>query len=121
MQNLRAIIKQIRSISFSLTLIFFTVLFLIPQQYLLDEVFDWWDKAQHSLAFAILTITGFWSHPNHIKAISVSLLLYGGLIEILQSLSTWRHGDILDWVADSTGVFICYGLRQLWSAKFHGK
>ena len=120
MHVLRAMIKLIRSVLFSVTLIFFTVLFLLPQEYLAEQVFHWWDKAQHSVAFAILTVTGFWSHPKHSKALFVLLLCYGGLIEVLQFLSGWRQGDLVDWVADSIGVFICYGLRWLWFTRLSG-
>lgn len=111
MKHLSPVVKPIRASLFSLTLIFFTVLFLMPQQYLTEEVFHWWDKAQHSIAFAILTLTGFWSHPKHLNALFLLLLIYGGVIEIMQSLLGWRHGDILDWLADSVGVLICYALR----------
>jgi VanZ family protein len=30
----------------------------------------------------------------------IGLLLYGGLIEVLQWLMGWRFGEISDWIAD---------------------
>lgn len=113
MNYLSSVVKVLRTSLFSISLLCFTVLLLIPQQYLTEEVFNWWDKAQHSLAFAILTVTGFWSHPKHATAIFILLLVYGGVIEVLQSLLGWRHGDIQDWLADAIGVLVCYALRRI--------
>lgn len=85
----------------------FTVLFLLPTEYLNEDVFDWWDKLQHALAFSTLTQIAHFAYPSKLFQISVALLIYGGLIEILQSLTGWRQGDVGDWLADGIGVLIC--------------
>ena len=84
-----------------------TVLSLTPVEHLPPQVFDWWDKAQHALGFALLTIAArlaysAWS-GRHVWA---GLLLYGAAIELAQAASGWRHGDVADWIADAVGVGI---------------
>ena len=68
-------------------------------------VLQFWDKAQHALAFTLLTLTGAVAFPDKTRWVYVGLMLYGGLIEILQAtLTTTRFGDVMDWVADGIGV-----------------
>jgi VanZ family protein len=98
---------------FTFTLAAFTVLFLLPQEFLANEVFDWWDKAQHAMAFAVLSATGIWSHTTKAKALFVFLLAYGASIEIVQSWTGWRQGDWQDWVADSVGVLMFFAGRSI--------
>ena len=38
-----------------LAMVAVTVLALLPIEHLQMPVFDWWDKAQHALAFVVLT------------------------------------------------------------------
>ena len=89
---------------FWLALTAITVLSLIPSN-VVPGPLQFWDKAQHALAFCLLTILGGPSYPRHLKMVVVSLLVYGGLIEVAQStLTTTRFGDAIDWVADAIGV-----------------
>ncbi len=37
-------------------------------------------------------------------SVLVGLLIFGAAIEIAQSVTGWRYGDPLDWVADAVGV-----------------
>jgi VanZ family protein len=103
-------------ISFWLLLVAVTILFLLPVQYLSPEVFDWWDKSQHALAFGVLTVLGMLSYQKNNKQrclVILLLILYGALIEYLQTLTGWRFGDIWDWVADSAGVilgWVCFSV-----------
>ncbi|MSP86542.1 MAG: hypothetical protein EXR42_03965 [Methylotenera sp.] len=70
-------------------------------------MFQFWDKAQHTLAFAILAIVGGLAFPQKVNLVVVGLIMHGALIEILQStLTTTRFGDPLDWATDSIGVLI---------------
>lgn len=107
---LSKVLSIFRKLPFTVALTILSVLFLLPQQYLEDEIFDWWDKAQHASAFAFLLLVGVLSHPAKLMPVFWGLLVYGGLIEIIQSFSGWREGDVLDWAADCTGVLIGYGL-----------
>ena len=103
---------SIRTIFRSLTiliLIIFTVLFLIPTQDLPEQsIFKWWDKVQHCLVFMALTTVAFIAYPKSQLKVSIYLLMYGGFIEVLQAMTSWRKGDFYDWVADAFGVLITY-------------
>ena len=64
-----------------------------------------WDKAAHSLTWAILTAAGLILSPRRPRAIVVFCLLLGALIEVAQAtLGFGRQGDIRDFIADSLGV-----------------
>ena len=81
-----------------------TILSLIPGTAVPGPL-QFWDKAQHALAFALLTVLGGLSYPRHLKMVVLSLLVYGALIELAQAtLTTTRFGDVIDWVADAIGV-----------------
>ncbi|MEA9601209.1 VanZ family protein [Polynucleobacter sp. MG-28-Ekke-A2] len=102
--------------TFWLTFAILTYLFLVPQQYLIPEVFDWWDKLQHSLAFGVLTILGLLAYArtgSEVFRVIIVLSIYGALIEVLQTLSGWRYGEFRDWVADVLGVVIAWGVFAL--------
>jgi VanZ family protein len=103
---------SIRTIFRSLTiliLIIFTVLFLIPTQDLPEQsIFKWWDKAQHAFVFMALTTVTFLAFPTSYLKVSIYLLMYGGFIELLQAMTSWRKGDFYDWVADAFGILIIF-------------
>lgn len=102
-------------IAFWVTLTVLSILFLLPQHYLAPDIFDWWDKLQHALAFGLLTILGFLAYATtkmqlqrQIHRIVVAMVLYGALIEVLQSVSGWRYGEFGDWAADVVGVLLAW-------------
>lgn len=83
------------------------VLTLVPGHYLPEKgPFNFWDKAQHGLAFAVLTALGLWAWPQralHLR-LALALVALGGGIEGAQHLTGWRHGEWADWAADALGV-----------------
>ena len=102
-------------IAFWLALTLLSILFLLPQHYLASGVFDWWDKLQHALAFGVLTILGLLAYATNktplqkqSHRIVVAMVLYGALIEVLQSVSGWRYGEFGDWAADVVGVLLAW-------------
>lgn len=84
------------------------VLALIPSRHLQIPLFDWWDKAQHALAFAVLTVLGLRAYAAAWPRVLVGLLLYGVLIEVAQHLSGWRVGEWPDALADALGVCLAW-------------
>ena len=72
-----------------------------------------WDKSNHFLAFAVLTMLGCRANPLHIAAVLVGLLLYGGLIEVLQSFTPYRFAEWGDLLADCLGIIVGRGLDIL--------
>ena len=93
-------------ITFWFVMLVVTFLFLIPQQFLLNRIFDWWDKAQHTLAFSVLMLLGFFTYPRYFLKLAIGLIVYGVMIEIIQFWSNWRQGDVIDAVADVVGVLL---------------
>jgi VanZ family protein len=80
------------------------LLSLTPVEHLPSQVFDVWDKAQHAAGFALLALLGGAAHCNQRPRVLIGLLLYGAFIEVAQSATGWRHGDLLDLLADAIGA-----------------
>lgn len=72
-----------------------------------------WDKSNHLLAFAVLTILDCRTFPDRVAAVLVGSVLYGGLIEVLQSFTPHRSAEWGDLVADALGVIVGCGLVVL--------
>lgn len=102
----------IAKIGFWIACIVFEFLCLIPTAYLPSGLFDWWDKAQHVFAFSCLSTLGIFAYRKSVGMVVIGLLLYGGLIEVLQWLMGWRSGEIADWMADGIGILIGSTLMQ---------
>lgn len=89
---------------FLLTLVLATILALIPAPSVPQAV-QFWDKAQHTLAYAVLAVTGCAAFPSRARLVAAGLLLHGALIEVLQAtLTTTRFGDVADLFADTLGI-----------------
>jgi VanZ family protein len=100
-------------LAFWFTWIALTYLFLMPVEFLPPDVFDWWDKLQHALAFGVLTLLGLVAYgrsSTSIMRMVIAIVIYGALIEIVQALSGWRYGEFSDWIADLVGVAIAWGM-----------
>lgn len=91
---------------FALELIVVTVLSLIPN-HAVPSVLVFWDKAQHSIEFFVLVLTGCFAYPRTTVPVVTGLMMYGALIELAQSsLTTTRVGDISDFFADVVGILL---------------
>lgn len=89
------------------------VLSLTPVQQLPPQVLNLWDKAQHAGGFAVLTLLGLWAYPQRAVTLLAAMLALGVGIEVAQSATGWRYGDVADWVADAVGVAAAYALWRL--------
>ena len=85
---------------------------LTPVAHLPPQVFDVWDKAQHALGFARLTVLGLWAYPARPWALVAALLWLGAGIEWAQEATGWRHGDAWDWLADAVGIAVAAGIHR---------
>ena len=64
-----------------------------------------WDKAEHSLAWAVLAGMGLVFWPTRPRRVAAYALTLGAVIEVLQAvMPLGRDGDWHDWIADSIGV-----------------
>ncbi|WP_051605708.1 VanZ family protein [Polaribacter sp. Hel_I_88] len=68
------------------------------------------DKAYHSIAYFVLALTwlfSFYKKPNKKYIIVICCILFGIIIEVLQStLTIYRTGDYKDVLANSLGVLL---------------
>ncbi len=66
------------------------------------------DKVQHFVSYAVLASWWFLVfQKRYIKErvfIAISLVLFGGLVEILQGMTGYRFADINDALANSMGI-----------------
>ena len=87
------------------------ILALSPAPYLPPlEIINWWDKAEHAIAFAVLAelaVLAALAYPEASR-LRIALLLMGQgvLIEVLQYYGGYRFGDWQDAVADGVGVLV---------------
>jgi len=66
-----------------------------------------WDKLNHIAAFTALAFTASMAHPESARLRLwwlVTLLAFGGLIEIVQLFVPGRSGDLPDLLGDAIGV-----------------
>jgi VanZ family protein len=103
---MRQLLKLGMPCVFGFGLILTTVLLLMPS-YAVPKAFNFYDKAQHSFVFITLSLAGLLAFSDRLKAVCLGLCLYGGLMEVLQStVTTTRHGDVVDWLADTLGIVV---------------
>jgi VanZ family protein len=110
-------VRRFFSLAFWLAALAIGTLSLMPVQHLPSEVFDIWDKAQHAAGFAGLALLGRLAYPNRTVTLLFGLLGYGVAIEIAQSATGWRYGDVQDWLADALGVLAGLALGGAWVGK----
>ena len=104
---------------FWMSFVAINILALSPAPYLPPlEIFNWWDKAQHSIAFASLAVLAVLAYPEASKRrIAFLLIVQGVLIEVLQYFSGYRYGDWQDALADGVGVLLGLTLAA-WLMRF---
>jgi VanZ family protein len=94
----------VKPLIFACCIVIIAALAIIPQSELPDAL-DFWDKAQHMLAFSVLAITGSLAFPKKLKTIYVGLISYGACIEVVQKYFTATHtGSLRDLLADCLGI-----------------
>ena len=97
-----------------------TVLALLPVEHLQLPVFHWWDKAQHALAFAVLTAGALWLWPKSAGRVALGMLAYGAGLELAQWAVGWRFAEWADLAADAVGVFgavVMFGVMDAWARR----
>ena len=79
---------------------------LVPVDLLPRQAASIWDKGQHAFGFAWLALVGLLAYSNKPWPLLFGLLVYGGVIELLQAATGWRYGEWLDFLADGIGIVI---------------
>jgi VanZ family protein len=88
--------------AFSLCALAVLTLSLLPQPDRLPTT--GWDKTNHLLAFVTLAVLGRQAHRARPVRLAAGLVLFGGLIELLQGLTGYRSAEWIDWLADILGI-----------------
>lgn len=92
------------------------LLCLLPVAYLPPANIS--DKLEHLLAFMLLAMLWRALYPRQFwRAVFMAVAL-GGLIEIAQGLSGYRHAELLDWLADSLGA-LAGSLLASWALRLY--
>lgn len=67
-----------------------------------------WDKAVHLAMYGVFAVLGYWAvrQPRAFFYLCIALVAYGGLMEILQSLTPGRMMSAYDFVANTLGVML---------------
>ena len=113
--------RQLALAAWGLAMGVVTVLALLPIEHLQLPVFDWWDKAQHALAFMVLTGWALLLWPYAPMRVALSMMAYGAGLELAQWAVGWRFAEWADLAADAVGVLVAWGLvRWLRSQQFMG-
>lgn len=105
-------------LSFWTCLISVLLLALMPTS--IDIPATGWDKLNHVLAFGALSFLSFRAYSSHHLRWLALLLAYGGLIEIIQSFTSYRFAEWADLLADGLGLGIG-GILELLTRFFIGK
>lgn len=74
-----------------------------------------WDKAEHAIAWAVLTGAGLLLSTRRRWAIGVFAFVFGAAIEVLQAILPFgRDGDWHDLAADTVGIVAAYAVWLVW-------
>ncbi|MFN7121814.1 MAG: VanZ family protein [Hydrogenophaga sp.] len=93
-------------IAFWCSAIVLAIASLVPVDLLPQQATTIWDKGQHAFGFGWLALVGLLAYSNRLWTMLIALLVYGGVIELLQAATGWRYGEWLDFLADCIGVLI---------------
>ncbi len=71
------------------------------------------DKVNHVLAFASLTLLCHGALSGRPRRVTVLMIGFGALIELLQALTPYRQFSVLDLVADAVGITLGLAIAAL--------
>lgn len=90
--------------------VFVLSLMPVPPQPL---VFDFSDKLEHALAYALLMLWFCQLYSGHARIrLFLVLVVMGVCIEFLQGLTGYRYFEFADMLANTAGVLIGWGLAR---------
>jgi MFS family permease len=99
-----SILLRLAQFTFWAALVFTFVCAVLPSQHVI-HLFKW-DKAEHFLAFYVLTGLAVAAFPHaSLIIIAAALSAFGAVIELVQGLSfVGRDRDFQDWVTDTIAI-----------------
>lgn len=80
-----------------------------------QQIFVWQDKVHHLVAYAVLfwCLLGAYEKQQNIWFLGILLTIFSGLIEIAQSYTGHRQAELMDLLANGTGILLVALLRVL--------
>ncbi|MGO4855662.1 teicoplanin resistance protein VanZ [Phaeovulum sp. W22_SRMD_FR3] len=72
----------------------------------------WGDKVQHLLGFGSLVVPAALLRPRWLTVVAPATIIFGGTIEVIQTY-IGRDGEIGDFMADVTGVFLAVSICSI--------
>ena len=101
---------RVKPLIFACCAVVIAVMAIIPRADLPDAL-DFWDKAQHVLAFSTLGFTGSLAYPKSTTVVYCGLIVYGAMIELIQKYFTATHsGSMRDLLADCVGLALGFAI-----------
>jgi VanZ family protein len=81
------------------------------------------DKAQHILAFVVLSVLGSFAFPRAgLIRVGIWLSAFGAFIEIVQAIPVlYRDCDVMDWLADTGAILVAMTLMSLVRKRIAGR
>jgi len=97
--------NRVYRLAFWLLLIAVTILSMVSVP---SQLFEWQDKLHHMGAYAVLflLLTRAYGHSCNLWILAVGLTLFGLAIEIAQSFTVYRQGDLWDIAANISGILL---------------
>ncbi|GAA3971658.1 VanZ family protein [Allohahella marinimesophila] len=88
---------------FYIALTVILTLALLPQSG--EQGFAHADKLMHFLLFLLIALAGRLTHQSvPVAYLALALLAYGGLMELMQGMTSWRMASAGDLLADAAGI-----------------
>ena len=80
-----------------------------------QQIFVWQDKVHHLVAYAVLfwCLLGAYEKQQNIWFLGGLLTIFSGLIEVAQSYTGHRQAELMDLLANGTGILLVALLRVL--------
>jgi VanZ family protein len=77
------------------------------------------DKLHHTLAYSALYILLIQAYNNRfgLWTLALSLATFGLLVEVLQFFTSYRQAEVLDFVANSLGIFLVASMLRYLQAR----
>jgi len=95
----------------ALVIIFVMALIPLPEAF---SMFSWQDKVEHVGVFMVLGLLGIASRLSRPPQTLAGVLAYGGLIELVQGMTTYRTADPADLLADACGLVLAGLINRAW-------
>jgi len=79
------------------------------------QILVWQDKVHHLVAYAALfwCLLGAYEKQQNIWFLGILLTIFSGLIEVAQSYTAHRQAELMDLLANGTGILLAALLRVL--------